>query len=66
MKRFHGDIDKFAGDCVVALFEGDDMELNAIRCALETHRALYELNASIKAEAFDLGNWFNRIIYTLQ
>jgi len=45
VKKFHGDIDKYVGDCVVALFSGDDMELNAIRCALETHRALLDLNA---------------------
>jgi adenylate cyclase len=46
VKKFKGDIDKFVGDCVVALFTGDDMELNAIRCAVETHRGLKELNAS--------------------
>src|SRR5439155_15346481 len=46
VKRFRGDIDKYVGDCVVALFTGDDMELNAIRCALETHRALQSLNAA--------------------
>jgi class 3 adenylate cyclase len=46
VKKFKGDIDKFVGDCVVALFTGDDMELNAIRCAVETHRGLRELNAS--------------------
>jgi class 3 adenylate cyclase len=45
VKKFHGDIDKYVGDCVVALFQGEDMELNAIRCAVETHRALKELNA---------------------
>ncbi|HYR43611.1 MAG TPA: adenylate/guanylate cyclase domain-containing protein [Terriglobia bacterium] len=46
VKKFHGDIDKYVGDCVVALFQGEDMELNAIRCALEMHRALEELNAA--------------------
>jgi adenylate cyclase len=45
VKKFHGDIDKYVGDCVVALFQGEDMELNAIRCAVEAHRALEELNA---------------------
>src|SRR5207248_8943848 len=34
------------GDCVVVLFSGDDMELKAIRCAVEIHRALDELNAA--------------------
>jgi class 3 adenylate cyclase len=46
VKKFHGDIDKYVGDCVVALFRGDDMELNAIRCAVEIHRALDAFNAS--------------------
>ena len=31
---------------MVALFTGDDMELNAIRCAVEIHRALDTLNSS--------------------
>jgi class 3 adenylate cyclase len=44
VKKFHGDIDKYVGDCVVALFQGEDMELNAIRCAVEAHRALDEWN----------------------
>lgn len=48
VKKFHGDIDKYVGDCVVALFQGEDMELNAIRCALETHRALDEANAPLR------------------
>ena len=46
VKKFHGDIDKYVGDCVVALFDGDDMELNATRCAVEIHRALDALNAA--------------------
>jgi adenylate cyclase len=46
VKKFQGDIDKFVGDCVVALFEGEDMALNAIRCAVETHQAFEELNAA--------------------
>src|SRR5262249_31699739 len=27
VKKFHGDIDKYVGDCVVALFQGEDMAL---------------------------------------
>lgn len=38
--RFGGDVDKFVGDSVVALFSGDDMALRAIRCAIEIHRSL--------------------------
>ena len=46
VKKFRGDVDKYVGDCVVALFTGADMELNAIRCAVEIHRALDTLNSS--------------------
>jgi class 3 adenylate cyclase len=40
VRRFGGDVDKFVGDSVVALFRGDDMALDAIRCAIDIHRAL--------------------------
>ena len=46
VKKYGGDIDKFVGDCVVALFTGDDMELKAIRCAVEIHKAIQERNAA--------------------
>jgi len=46
VKKFQGDVDKYVGDCVVALFGGDDMELSAIRCAMEIHRALDDSNAA--------------------
>jgi adenylate cyclase len=37
--RFHGDVDKFLGDGVFAHFTGPDKALDAIRCAVELHRA---------------------------
>jgi adenylate cyclase len=46
VKKYGGDIDKFVGDCVVALFRGEDMELKAIRCAVEIHKAIHERNAA--------------------
>jgi class 3 adenylate cyclase len=46
VKKYGGDIDKYVGDCVVALFRGDDMELKAIRCAVEIHKAIQERNAA--------------------
>lgn len=46
VKRFSGDIDKYVGDCVVAIFSGDDMALNAIRCAIEIQKAFEEWNAA--------------------
>jgi len=40
VKRFSGDIDKFVGDAVVAVFNGEDQVFNAIRCGVEIHKAL--------------------------
>lgn len=40
VRRFHGDVDKFMGDAVFAHFTSDDMALDAIRCAVEMHRAV--------------------------
>ena len=41
--RHHGDIDKFVGDQIVAVFQGEDMERNATRSALEIQVATDEL-----------------------
>src|SRR5262245_48262961 len=41
-----GDIDKYVGDSLVALFAGDDMELTAIRCGVEIHKSIEAHNAS--------------------
>ena len=46
VKKFHGDIDKYVGDAVVAIFSGEDMALNAIRCALEIQKELDAYNAA--------------------
>jgi class 3 adenylate cyclase len=46
VKRFSGDIDKYVGDCVVAIFSGDDMALNAIRCAMEIQKGVREWNTA--------------------
>ena len=40
VSRHHGDIDKFVGDQIVAVFLGDDMVLNASLCALEIQEAM--------------------------
>jgi class 3 adenylate cyclase len=45
VKKFHGDVDKFIGDAVFAIFSGDDMTLNAIRCAVEIHHTIERLDA---------------------
>lgn len=50
VKKFSGDVDKFVGDAVVALFDGEDMALNAIRCAVEIHKAMEAYNAERPAQ----------------
>ena len=45
VQRFHGDVDKFMGDAVFAHFTGADKALDAIRCAVEMHRAVREASA---------------------
>jgi len=50
VKKFSGDIDKYVGDAVVASFDGPDMALNAIRCAVEIHKAIDTHNASLPGE----------------
>jgi adenylate cyclase len=43
VERHGGDVDKFIGDEVVAVFQGPDMERNAVACALEIQDALAAL-----------------------
>ena len=43
VERHGGDVDKFIGDEVVAVFQGPDMERRAVLCGLEVQRALAEL-----------------------
>ncbi len=46
VQRFHGDVDKFMGDAVFAHFTGPDKALDAIRCAVEMHRAVRGASAT--------------------
>jgi adenylate cyclase len=41
--KHHGDLDKFVGDQIVAVFQEPEMERNAVRCALEIQSATDEL-----------------------
>jgi adenylate cyclase len=43
VERHGGDVDKFIGDEVVAVFQGPDMERDAVACGLEIQRALADL-----------------------
>ncbi|SEH06361.1 adenylate/guanylate cyclase domain-containing protein [Candidatus Venteria ishoeyi] len=51
VKKHHGDIDKFVGDELIAVFQGEDMVKNAILCACEIHRVIKELN---KQQVWDI------------
>ena len=53
VERHGGDIDKFIGDALVAVFEGDGMEANAVRCAVEIVGALESL--LVAHPEYDLG-----------
>jgi class 3 adenylate cyclase len=50
IKKFKGDVDKFVGDCVVALFTDEDSTLRAIRCAVHIHQAIEWYNQSSSLE----------------
>ncbi len=56
VQRFRGDVDKFMGDAVFAHFTGQDKALDAIRCAVEMHRAVRQAPESDPAlPALSLG-----------
>ena len=44
VREFHGDIDKYVGDELVALFQGEDMVQNAVLAAVEIHTQTAALN----------------------
>ena len=43
VERHGGDVDKFIGDALVAVFEGDGMEQRATACAVEITEAMVKL-----------------------
>jgi len=45
VKKYGGDIDKYVGDELVAVFKGNDMVDNAMKCAVEIHQKITELNS---------------------
>jgi adenylate cyclase len=45
VRKHGGDVDKFVGDGLFALFAGDDMAFDAVRCAVEIHRGMDALIA---------------------
>jgi adenylate cyclase len=45
VKEYQGDIDKFVGDQILAVFTGEAAEANAVRCALAMQAKMGELGA---------------------
>ncbi|WP_146348076.1 adenylate/guanylate cyclase domain-containing protein [Phaeobacter marinintestinus] len=43
VEQHGGDVDKFVGDALVAVFEGDDMESRAVACSVEITQAMIKL-----------------------
>ena len=46
VRKHNGDVDKFVGDAVFALFDGEDMAFDAVRCAVEIQRQMETLDAA--------------------
>lgn len=53
-----GYVDKYVGDEMVAVFEGEEMADNAVRCALDIQRSITDLNRS-SAEPIKVGIGIN-------
>ncbi|MBL8581440.1 MAG: adenylate/guanylate cyclase domain-containing protein, partial [Rhizobiaceae bacterium] len=46
----HGDIDKFVGDQIMAVFDGDAMTFNAVKCAQEMTQVMQKLTTELGAD----------------
>jgi adenylate cyclase len=57
--KHHGDIDKFVGDQIVAVFQEQAMERNAVRCALEIQSATDQLGRQHPDWDLDVGIGIN-------
>jgi adenylate cyclase len=57
VKKFFGDIDKYVGDAIVAVFEGENAPVNALRCAAEIQKGIDAYNAALPVNepAIELG-----------
>ena len=51
----HGDIDKFVGDQIMAVFHGDDMAANSVACSLAIQDVMVELGAEHPEWGLDIG-----------
>ncbi|MGH9382482.1 MAG: adenylate/guanylate cyclase domain-containing protein [Thermoanaerobaculia bacterium] len=55
----HGDIDKFVGDQIMAVFRGGEMAGNAVACALEFQRAMVGLGEQYPNADLEIGVGIN-------
>jgi class 3 adenylate cyclase len=49
VRKYDGDIDKYVGDCVVALFFGEEGASSAVQCAIEIEKALVQFHQKLPA-----------------
>lgn len=59
VKEYKGDIDKYVGDELVAVFEGEDMVSNAVRAAIAVQSAMREALKVEGAENINVGIGIN-------
>jgi adenylate cyclase len=50
VRKYGGDIDKYVGDELVAVFQGEQMVQNAVRCAMEIQKEMQEVPLQAGAE----------------
>lgn len=50
VRKFGGDIDKYVGDELVAVFQGENMVLNAVQCAIEIQKMMESIYSEIGEE----------------
>ncbi len=58
VKKFGGDIDKYVGDELVAVFQGEAMARNAVLCAIEIQKMMEEIHNEI-GESIAIGIGIN-------
>jgi len=55
----HGDIDKFVGDQIMAIFQGEEMARNAVACALKFQEAMADLGEDYPEADLEIGIGIN-------
>lgn len=55
VQQHQGDVDKFIGDALVAVFEGDDMERRAVACAVGITQAMTDLLEELPEHKLHVG-----------